>query len=345
MIRLLIRADASRQIGTGHVMREFSLAQACRDAGGKVSFAAHTDAPALEQRLRGEGLVLHPVSTQPGSPEDAAETIKMARQAAADWVVLDGYHFTSQYQALIKGAGLRVLVVDDKGYAGPHPADLIQNQNLHASEELYPGRESRTRLLLGPSYVLLRREFMAWRGRQRSHPEKARRVLVTMGGSDGANHTLVVLKALLETRLQDLDVVVLVGAANPHAGELAEVIRGGGLNARMVRNAANMAELMAASDLAVCSGGTTVWELAFMGVPAIVGRIAPVEDLLISGLRKIGLYADAGWFSHVKTGELAAMIVDCFHNQTWRRDMGELGKTIVDGAGCERVLSALAQAS
>ena len=35
---MLLRADASREIGIGHIMRSFALAQALQDMGGQVVF-------------------------------------------------------------------------------------------------------------------------------------------------------------------------------------------------------------------------------------------------------------------------------------------------------------------
>ncbi len=62
---LLIRADASVSIGTGHVMRCLALAQAWQDAGGSVTFVMAESTLAIEERLRREdvgliGLRAHP---------------------------------------------------------------------------------------------------------------------------------------------------------------------------------------------------------------------------------------------------------------------------------------------
>ncbi len=197
MADLVLRTDASVAIGTGHVMRCLALAQAWGDAGGRAIFAMAQATPAVEQRLRNEGFEVARVEAQVGSVADAEETASLADAQGASWVVVDGYEFGAEYQANLKGRSMKVLFIDDNGHAAHYSADLVLNQNLHANEELYRSRELSTRLLLGPRFALLRREFTAWRGWRRVVPVVARKVLVTMGGSDPDNFTRKAVDELL----------------------------------------------------------------------------------------------------------------------------------------------------
>src|SRR5215216_4793334 len=160
---LLIRADASAQIGTGHIMRCLALAQAWQAQGGAVTFATMKTLPdALQTRLQNEHIVLHLLDTKPGSADDAAQTAALAASLGAA-VVVDGYHFGGDYQYTLKSAGLKLLFIDDNVHADHYYADFVLNQNIYANEAMYANREPRTILLLGPRYVLLRLEFWRWR--------------------------------------------------------------------------------------------------------------------------------------------------------------------------------------
>ena len=78
---MLIRADATLQMGTGHVMRCLALAQAWQDAnGGAVTFLSAPLPPALESRLRGEGMAVAALTAEPGSEADASETARHAKE-------------------------------------------------------------------------------------------------------------------------------------------------------------------------------------------------------------------------------------------------------------------------
>jgi len=190
---LLVRVDSGINMGSGHVMRCLALAQAWQDGGGDAVFVLATESPNAEARLTAEGFEVVYINAKPGSAEDARLTTKLAHKYGASWVVVDGYHFGGDYQKIIKEAGLNLLFIDDYGHAGYYPADIVLNQNIHADEDLYRNRASYTKLLLRTRYVLLRREFLRWQGYKREIPEIARKMLVTMGGSDPQNVTLKVL--------------------------------------------------------------------------------------------------------------------------------------------------------
>ncbi|HVS39009.1 MAG TPA: UDP-2,4-diacetamido-2,4,6-trideoxy-beta-L-altropyranose hydrolase, partial [Gemmataceae bacterium] len=271
---LCIRADADPRMGTGHLMRCLALAQAWQDAGGETTFLTACRLDSLNSRLEQEGIQVLPLAAEPGSDADACETYETAHRLAAGWVVLDGYHFSAAFQAQVRRNGVRVLAVDDYGHTDHYAADLVLNQNLHAREELYHNREQYTRLLLGTRFALLRREFRKWRGWKREAPDVARKVLVTLGGSDPDNVTLHAIEALQALDWPGLEAVIVVGANNPHMEELESAVAGGESRIRLCANIADMADRMAWADVAIAAGGTTTWERALMALPSLVMILA-----------------------------------------------------------------------
>ena len=217
MSTLLLRPDASLKIGTGHVMRCLALAQGWQAQGGKTLIVMAKSTSNLDARLVTEGMqVLYLTEVLPGSLDDVRETAIIAQQHNAAWIIIDGYHFDAWYQKYLKEAGYPLLFVDDNGHARHYYADLILNQNIHANASMYGNRDPDTKLLLGPSYAVLRREFWSWRKWKRKIPRKARNILVTMGGSDPDNVTLKVIRALQQIEFDDLQFIIVVGGSNPH---------------------------------------------------------------------------------------------------------------------------------
>jgi UDP-2,4-diacetamido-2,4,6-trideoxy-beta-L-altropyranose hydrolase len=340
-MKLLIRADASTQIGTGHVMRCLALAQACLDADGQVIFVMATAAPDLITRLKSEGMEVLHLSVEIGSAEDAAETAKLARQFDVNLVVVDGYHFGAKYQEIIKEFELKLLFIDDYGHAKQYYADIILNQNIHAEEELYTNRQPYTQLLLGTSYSLLRREFWQWRGWQRSLPLVAKKLLITLGGADPDNVTLKVIQGLQQVEVEGLEAVVVVGGSNPHYEQMLVVSQESKFPIHLKRNVKNMPELMAWADVAVAAGGSTCWELAFMGLPSIVLILADNQQDTAEKLGKLNVVFNLGWHQNISEVEIAQAIKKLLLAKQIRIEITKNAKNLIDGYGVSRILSIL----
>src|ERR1035441_6913367 len=336
---LLIRADGSARIGTGHVMRCLALAQSWQQAGGRAIFAQAASTPALERRLRQEGFETTQLDAEPGGIEDGVQTLEQARTFKASWIVADGYRFGTAWQKQIKDAGQRLLLIDDYGHAEHYSADWILNQNLHAVESLYACREPHTHLLLGTRYALLRQEFLAWKNWQREMPAVARKVLVTLGGSDPDNVTGKVIEAL--AGLRNLEAVVAIGGSNQNIEAIRAAIRNGGTPVRLVEDAANMPELMAWADVAVAAGGTTSWELAFMGLPALILVLAPNQSAVTKALEERGVAHNLGLASENSGDRIALAIQTLSHDSERRCALSRAGGQYVDGLGSRRVSACL----
>ena len=299
--KLVIRTEANAQIGFGHYMRCRALAEAWTR---EVFFA---------------GAVPHSskaIQSPIGSRADAEELSQYAEEVGAECVVLDGYQFDDEYQRHIKQ---RLLVLDDYGHAKHFHADLVLNQNLGMTAELYPDAG---KLLLGSRFVLLRSEFFPWRKASRAIPVEAKNILITMGGSDPGNVTLQIMLAL------DVAATVVVGPANPHL-KILEKAKG---PHTLVVNPPNLPELMTQADFAFCAGGTTCWELAYLGVPFMVSVLAEnqrnnAEQLVANGI--------AEKFDPTRIAQLLS-------DPKRRSEMSEKGRALIDGEGATRVAMQLA---
>ena len=344
---LIIRADASTQMGTGHVMRCLALAQAWQTDGGQVYFCTHKDFPVtLAQRLATEGINRLEIAPLPGSLADALETITCCQNYHSPWLVLDGYHFDASYQQTIKAAGLQLLVIDDYGHADAYCADIILNQNVYAHADLYPHIASQTQLLLGCEYALLRREFWSWRGDARyklreSSPNSPLRLLITLGGSDPDNVTLKVLEALKYLDMDRITAKVIVGGSNPHLDLLKSVCADLGESISLHSNVTNMPKLMAQSDLAISAGGSTCLELAFMGIPSLLVILAENQKSNVERLSALNVGVDLGWYQQVEPQVIYREISQMLEYLDRLNSMSKIALSLVDGYGSDRVIDYL----
>lgn len=342
---LLIRADAGVAMGTGHVMRCLALAQAWQDAGGECVFAMAASTPAIERRLKDEGMEIENLAVAGGSPEDAHQTGVIAVRKNAAWIVADGYHFGADYQRAIKQSSCHLLFVDDNAHAVRYCADVVLNQNAHAEESFYALREPKTQLLLGPRYAMLRREFTVWREWKREIREAANRILLVGGGSDPGNVTRQVVEALDAVQETELELVVVVGGSNPRLTEIEEVVARSRHGCRLVRDAADMPGLMAWADLAISAAGSICWEFCAMGLPALLIPVASNQNAAAESLQSLGaakLLRGAGRFlSQELEQELVQEVATLSESPSERKKLSQRARNLVDVDGASRVVAAL----
>ena len=315
-------------------MRCLALAQAWQDAGGTVSLAVAELPDALLPRVTAEGVSLSRVHATPGGPEDAGETIAQSHRLRADWVVIDGDRFGSDFLQTVRAAGFRVLLIDDFADRESFPADLIVNPNLDDDGEPYRKRGATARLLMGPSYVLLRREFRQG-AEKREIRQTGDRILVTLGGSDPENLSPKIADALVHC--SDLVVTVIAGAGYDKADELRKV---NASNLRVVFNPPNIAQLMKDSDQAIIAAGGTLWELLSMGCAVLSYSRNIVQTRVVQALSHRGMVVDMGEIRHFDPAKLAVSVKELVDSRMARERMTNLGRTIVDGLGTTRVVEA-----
>lgn len=349
---LIIRADATTQIGTGHVMRCIALAQVWQNRGGRITFLSNCESDALRRRIIDEGFDFIPIKKSHPDPLDLTITLEnlstMSNQALPNkWLIIDGYHFTPAYQKAVKDSGYYILVVDDYNHLPYYHADILLNQNIHAKKNKY-SCDTDTVQLLGCKYALLRREFLKYKDWQRVPPEKANKILVTLGGADPDNITLKVVRSLLRMELEELKVNIVLGPSNPNTEVLEREIekaRKSGLasmEAMLLLRQGNMPELMATADLAISAGGSTCWELCFLGKPFLVIIAAENQRDISLGLDQAGVAICLGWHHEVTERQIHDHLKSLINDISLRREMSKNGQELVDGKGPLRVLQALA---
>lgn len=337
---LILRADASVEVGTGHVMRCLALAQAWQKAGGKCCFVIPPALPILHEHLRQEGMEVVAVDSSMNDEVSTAHVVEAARKHCGEWVVIDGPEVAAETPHRIRRNDLKVLQVDDSGIPADYFADVIVNQNPGATEGQYGKRQPRSRLLLGTQYVLLRREFTTVRT-QRDFPEVARRLLVTLGGTDPDGLTLCILRCLDRIAIPGLEAIVAVGGSNPRLNEIQEAASACTSQVRVLVNCNNMADLMATCDMAVIAAGGTLWELLGSGCAVLSYARNQTQLKIIRDLEKVGAVRVLGDSAALDAGPLISNLREIALSRDLRMSMAEAGMRMVDGQGAARVVNVL----
>lgn len=342
---LLIRADGNARIGAGHLMRCLSVAEElaalqgtreqicflCADEQSSALAGGHgfrsrtlgTDYRDMESEL---SLWPQVINEFRGTHETQREQKRI--------ILVDSYHVTERYLAALRRYGY-VALMDDRGERA-YPVDCVVNYNAPASaeayRELYAGDS--VRMLIGSSYTPLRRQFLDRQCADIAGPVK--NVLITAGGGDIGNIAGAIFPEIYR---RDIAYHLVAGQFNPHYGELKALERTYA-NLHIYSNVTDMAELMCRCDIAVTAGGSTVYELAAVGVPFICFSCAENQEALTDyvGARSIARAAGA-W--HRDGAATLRKIREYFDELTESRELREQmsreERTMVDGLGAVRL--------
>lgn len=301
-MKILIRTDASVEIGSGHLMRCLTLAEQLRAGGAEVAFVCRELPGAMFDLLQARGyrFARLPAEETGKVPQqlDAGETVEAAGQlfpGGADWLVVDHYGLDAIWERLLRPYTHRLMVIDDLANRG-HDCDLLLDQNYYRNQDLrYQGLvPEQCEMLLGPAYVLLRPEFAEARQRMRVRDGNVRRILVFFGGSDPTNQTQKAVEALRLLGRRDIKVDVVVGSANPNRKAI-QALCDKSPNMAFHCQVSNMAELILKADLGIGAGGAAMWERCYLGLPTLTVVFAANQERTTEDVAEIGAIEYLGW--------------------------------------------------
>lgn len=337
---LIVRVDATTAMGGGHLVRCLALAQAWKDAGGNAAFVGRYEGefPSL---LAAAGMPITHVARPHPDLSDVCLTndrIGAATGAERPFLVIDGYHFDLGYQRSLRAASHAwILRVDDSEGVPQFEADILLNQNVHAVAIPYDC-DPNVVVLAGTRYALLRKEFHA-PAPGRVIPPAATRVLAMFGGSDPAGVSAMVLRAFDQLADAGLRLDLVVGPGNLRSDELERLASELGERVRLHCHPQSIAALMRQADLAVAAAGSTVWELAALGVPMLLTATAPNQMPISRELERRGAAVNLGPVQELMTTALAERIREIAANEDQRALLASRARRLVDGCGAERVVT------
>lgn len=333
-MRVGIRCDAGPATGVGHLIRCVALAEELVKRGSEVTFL--TDTGGLEwgaAQLTARGLPRAPAPTTPDELVAAAATHRL------DVMVVDSYQLDPHHTAALREAGILVLVVVD-GTTRGQVADIYLDQNLGAedSEVELPAGAVR---LAGVRYALLRDRIRSLRP-DRPRPatvDRRPRVVCFFGGTD-AYAAAPVLTRLLVATGTECDATVVAGSAALR--DDVEMIQAGpGQSIEVIGPTDSLAEICAASDLAISAAGTSMWELLCLGTPAALVWVAENQRASYQQVVTRGLTIGLGQLDQLRHGDQsvpASALRRLLTVPQERAAVGAQGWSAVDGRGRERVV-------
>lgn len=251
--RIVFRVIGNKAVGMGHIFHSLALAHEITDH--EIRFVCDTESRVAASKLAGYDYWL---GTYP--KEDIQDAIL---ELQPDLVINDMLNTEAGYILQLKQNGVRVVNFEDLG-SGAAEADLTIN-DLY-DDPLIPGDN----ILWGKKWFIIRDEFTD--AQPRRFHVNVQRLLIAFGGTDPNDYTREVLQLILEYCAgMGIAIDIITGEGYSHIAELEALIAGTVKPVIRYTHATGvMSHLMEQADIAICSNGRTVYELAHMNVPAIV---------------------------------------------------------------------------
>ncbi len=358
-----ICADASRQIGSGHLMRCLSLARALRQIGAEVRFyyaawPGHADTWLNAQGFHGE--LLDFAVDNFLADEDAKDSANvwstlwqqqyghacvkawqpwlqsLNTQATSsvhrtiDWCIYDNYGLAADFVKVIKPSCRQLMAIDDLANR-EHPVDLLLDQNaVFGMQTRYQTMlPADCTQLLGPQYALLRPEFYSSSMPITAQTSSARsyqqvnRILVSIGGSDTVGLTERLCKLLFAQQVF-ADISLDVVVGSAYE-KITELTEliAARANSRLFVQTNEMASLMRQADLAIGAGGSSQWERALTHLPSLVVAVADNQQPGCEYLQHLGAIQYLGRVEQVSDELLLNAITNIIENKDLRQALAE----------------------
>jgi hypothetical protein len=163
---------------------------------------------------------------------------------------------------------------------------------------------------------------------------------VFFGGVDPTGETEKALEALEMLGRPDIEVDVVVGINNPRAEKIESICQGKP-NVTFHQQISNMAELMAAADLAIGASGSWAWERCVLGLPSLSVSIADNQLSIALTLAKKNATDFLGKTNEVNSHKILTKIKNLVNNRNLTKSMASAAIELVDLKSTHRVRVAL----
>lgn len=328
-MKIIFRVDAYANIGLGHLMRCLALADSFQKNNTESLFVSSIKDDSYFDIVRQRKHRVAALGKHIDIPAEVDVFNSLINKESPDAIILDGYNFNYSYQEKIETKGALLICMGwDKDYRSH--ADIVINQNLWASKNLYSGKVPlHTKFLLGTRYVLLPESY---RQTIRKGNKECENILLTFGGGQYSN-----LGLRLYDGLRDLPYhfTLVVG---PYTNVEIDTT---GKNISIIKGLSNLYPVLIEADLAITACGSTSWELCCVGVPFITYVLSNNQEQNAFLLQEHGASVNMGWSNNLNLDTLRKTVNYLAEDYQKREDMGCRGRQLVDGYGADRAAKSI----
>lgn len=352
-MNIVIRTDASFEIGTGHVMRCLTLAHSLKSNGYKVIFICRNLTGNYISKIKREGFEVYSLPSikkkQPDMhwikknwKQDAVETCKVISilNLNVNYVIVDHYGLDINWEKHVRNMTERIMVIDDLADR-EHECHLILDMTYKATKKKYLGLIPHDAIgLFGVKYSLLRDQFKNKKKKRLTYNEKRIKIHVFFGGADPENHTSKYSNIILEN-FPNTEILAVVSGTFEFIYDLEKIKKNYGNRFSWEKQVENMALNMSQCDIALGAPGTTTWERACVGLPSAYLSVNMNQIPILLELEKEKFCLFIGEAGKISKLDFIKRFKVFINSKKLLEEFFLKGINHIDGYGVERVVRAL----
>ncbi|MBB4842409.1 UDP-2,4-diacetamido-2,4,6-trideoxy-beta-L-altropyranose hydrolase [Paucibacter oligotrophus] len=349
---IVIRADASSLIGSGHVRRCQSLAEALLDQGAAVLFVVRAG---MSGEALFDGRALNTVFLPPRTAsaavrhddpahahwlgaswqDDAADTLEILGERKVAAVVVDHYALDARWHAQVsERLDCKIVAIDDLADRPLAAALIVDHNHAESHARKYAvANQHASPILGGPHFALLGRRFRS--ASRNPAAADVRSIGIFMGGIDLENYSERVVRGLRDTADFNGDLEIVSTRSNPN---LVDLLRLAELDGRcsVSLDLPDLADFFGRHELHIGAGGGATWERCCVGAPSLAVIVADNQRQVLDPLARLDVLAvtDMPAPDATAIGARARALID---SPALRLQLSHNAKELVDGQGCVRV--------
>lgn len=302
-MKIIILTEGGKNFGFGHITRCIGLYQYFEREEGAVPIMFINGDKSIKYLLSN---IKYNIFNWLNQDEKILSTIK-----SAEVVIIDSYLADKDFYRKVSERVKTALFFDDYKRID-YPKGIVVNGSIYAKEIKYPNKNG-INYLLGPKYIILRKEF--GHIARRKIKKGIKRILISFGG---INHVKLISQITNYLSGKFNYTFNCIGVRNK-------------VDAEKIRDA------MLTSDCCISGGGQTVHELARCGIPTLGICFADNQLLNLKKWESAGFLKFVGWQTDKNLFINIEKALLNLHPQK-QLQMQRIGRKLVDGQGAKRIV-------
>ena len=335
---ILFRVDGTSRSGGEHLARCLVLAAALQRRRRPTYFLSQLDPACQGLGIKRAGNDWLEADAPAGSREDLDETLQEIRRLRPAAVIVDSPDANEAYLQELANQGPMIVSVDSQASVR-FPSRLIINPLLGPTKDSYEF-DSRTQVLLGERYALVRSDIRRIRAVRAQEPVQPFRALLALGDDDPHNQAGELARLLLNVpRLSRVDLVVR--HHHPQLEQLQALAAQFADKLELATEPAEITAKISRCHFAVTAGNGAALELACVGIPQLVIVQSEVNWPTAQRLEEEGAAVCLGWHETVSANTIRQAVANLLGDNLERQAMSRCGRKLIDGRGPDRLVTAL----